>query len=55
MLSRFLWSLLYGAAPRDLPTFQLTPLCLLVVALGATLLPARSATREDLVEALRDE
>jgi predicted permease len=54
-LSRFLSSLLYGVQPRDPSTYVLIPLCLLAVALGATLLPARRATRVDLVTALRDE
>lgn len=55
LLSRFLASLLYGVQPRDLSTFVVIPLCLLAVALGATFLPARRATRVDLVAALREE
>jgi len=54
-LSRFLGSLLYGVKPIDPATFLLIPLCLLAVALGASLVPAHRATRVDPISALREE
>ena len=54
-LSRFLTSLLFGVKPIDPITFLLIPLCLLAVALGASLVPAHRATRVDPISALREE
>jgi putative ABC transport system permease protein len=54
-LSRFLGSLLYGVKPIDPATFLLIPLCLLAVALGASLVPAHRATQVDPISALREE
>lgn len=54
-LSRFLSSLLYGVRPLDATTFLLVPGALLLVALGASLIPARRATRVDPAIALREE
>jgi len=50
-LERFL----YGVAPGDVPTYAGIAAGLVVVALAATLLPARAATRIDPVEVLNAE
>jgi putative ABC transport system permease protein len=52
-LSRVLASLLFGVGPRDPVTFALVALLLLMIALLATLTPARSASRVDPMVALR--
>jgi ABC-type antimicrobial peptide transport system permease subunit len=52
-LSRVLASLLFGVGPRDPVTFALVALLLLMIALLATLIPARSASRVDPMVALR--
>ena len=54
-LSRTLKSLLFNVAPHDPATFVGVALLLLVVALAATLIPARSATKVDPIVALRYE
>lgn len=54
-LTGLLESLLFGVAARDAVTFSAVPLLLLTVALLATWIPARRATRVDPVEVLRGE
>ncbi len=51
--ARVLQGLLYGVSPRDVPTFALVAVTLLVLAAAASYLPARRATRIDPIEALR--
>ncbi len=53
--SRVLSSLLFSVGPHDPVTFALVTLLLIFVALVATLIPARSATRVNPTEALRNE
>jgi predicted permease len=55
ILSRYLASLLYGVEPRDPPIFIAVTCLLLLVALLASLLPARRAARVDPMVALRCE
>jgi predicted permease len=55
VLTRLVASLLYGVEPRDTATFVAVPAFLLVIALLACLLPARSAARTDPVNVLRSE
>jgi putative ABC transport system permease protein len=54
-VSRVLSSLLFGVGSRDPVTYVLVTLLLIVVALLATLIPARSASRVDPMVALRCE
>jgi ABC-type antimicrobial peptide transport system permease subunit len=51
--SRFLTKLLYGIAPTDLVTFAGVPLVLGTVAVLASWLPARRASRIDPLVAMR--
>jgi putative ABC transport system permease protein len=48
-------AMLYGTSPRDLTVFMGVPAVLLLVALGASYLPARRAAKVDSVAALRAE
>jgi putative ABC transport system permease protein len=54
-LTRLMKSLLFGVVPTDLPTFVVVCLSLVVVALVASYLPARRATKVDPLEALRNK
>jgi putative ABC transport system permease protein len=52
-VSRLLSSMLFGITPRDPITFGVVSVLLAAVALGASYVPARRATRIDPLEALR--
>jgi predicted permease len=54
-LTRILESLLFGVASRDLRTFALAPLLLVLVALAACYIPARRALKIEPMAALRQE
>jgi len=54
-LTRFMRSLLFGIAPTDWLTFAATPALLVLVALGASYIPARRAARVDPIVTLRCE
>jgi predicted permease len=54
-LARVMASLVYGVEVTDPVAFALAPLVLLIIALGAALLPARRATRVNPLEALRSD
>jgi ABC-type antimicrobial peptide transport system permease subunit len=54
-LARLLKGLLFGLKPHDPATYLTVTLLLAVVALAATLIPARSAMKVEPVEALRHE
>jgi predicted lysophospholipase L1 biosynthesis ABC-type transport system permease subunit len=55
VLTRFLSSLLYGVQAQDPLTFVLVVILLLIVALGASYIPARRAASIDPMAALRNE
>jgi ABC-type antimicrobial peptide transport system permease subunit len=54
-LARGLGGLLHDVRPHDPLTFVFVPLLLLAIALVASYLPARRATRIDPIAALRSE
>jgi ABC-type antimicrobial peptide transport system permease subunit len=53
LLTRLMSTMLYKVSAYDLTTFVLTPLVFLGIALLASYLPARRATRVDPLEAIR--
>ena len=54
LMTRLISSMLYKVGTHDLMTFVLTPLLFLFIALLASYLPARRATKVDPAEALRE-
>ncbi|MGO8787753.1 MAG: ABC transporter permease [Terriglobia bacterium] len=54
-LSRVIGSMLFGTGPRDLAVFAGMPVLLVLVALAASYIPARRATKVDPMVALRHE
>jgi predicted permease len=55
VVAKLMSGLLYGLSPSDWVTFTVAPLCLTVVVVVATFLPARRAVRLDPVSALRSD
>jgi ABC-type antimicrobial peptide transport system permease subunit len=55
LLVRLITNLLFGTAPLDPLTFATVPVLLAAVALMASYIPARRATRIDPIVALRNE
>jgi ABC-type antimicrobial peptide transport system permease subunit len=55
VLTRFLRSMIVGVGPNDLLTFSTAALLLCVVALAASLIPARRAAAIEPMQALRSE
>jgi predicted permease len=54
-LGRIVTSMIYGVSSRDLVTFLVVTVLLIVVSLGASVIPALRATRVDPLTVLREE
>jgi putative ABC transport system permease protein len=54
-LGRIVTSMIYGVSARDLVTFLAVTMLLIVVSLGASVIPALRATRVDPLTVLREE
>jgi predicted permease len=54
-LGRIVTSMIYGVSSRDLATFLAVTMLLIVVAFGASLIPALRATRVDPLAVIREE
>ena len=54
-LTRLMQGLLFGVTPHDVVSFGAAPVLLLIVAVAATLIPARRAAAADPIEVLRSE
>jgi putative ABC transport system permease protein len=54
-LAGLMQALLFGVTPHDAVAFSAAPIALLLVAIAATLIPARRAAAADPIEALRAE
>jgi putative ABC transport system permease protein len=54
-VTRLMSSLLYGVKPHDWSTFAGSATLLMLVALAAAVIPARSAMNVDPIEALRQD
>jgi ABC-type antimicrobial peptide transport system permease subunit len=54
-LGRIVTSMIYGVSARDLATFLAVTMLLIVVAFGASLIPALRATRVDPLAVIREE
>ena len=54
-LMRVVGALLYGVQPTDAPTFAMVSAVIAIVSIGASVIPARRATRVDPLIALRTE
>lgn len=54
-LTRYLESMLYGVTALDGATFAAMPVVLLALAIAASVVPARRASRIDPMAALREE
>jgi putative ABC transport system permease protein len=54
-LGRIVTSMIYGVSSRDLATFFAVTVLLILVSLGASLIPALRATRVDPLTVLREE
>jgi ABC-type antimicrobial peptide transport system permease subunit len=53
--TRLLSSLLYGTSATDVATFASVALLLVLIAIGASVVPARRASRVDPLDALRED